>query len=240
MPSLTHHLLTVDPQALKRTTTHPFLSTAATASLPREKLIHWLAQDRLYQHAYIAFLGCMLAHIGIPSGSERESSLEWRAADLCIDTLCMLRDEMRMFEDTAREEGFYEDICGVEANVQTRAYQDLFAGATARGRPLVVGLVVLWGTEEAYLRSWKHAKARMEEEYEAGSELDDGKKDVMQRTFIPNWTSPDFEAFVRRAGALVNRFGGYLEEGGFEWKECEQAWRQVLWAEEGFWPDVEG
>lgn len=66
------------------------------------------------------------------------------------------------------------------------------------------------------------------------------EKDVMQRTFIPNWSSAEFEAFVRRIGGMVNKFGGYLEEGGYEWKECEGAWRQVLWAEREFWPKVEG
>ena len=62
----------------------------------------------------------------------------------------------------------------------------------------------------------------------------------MQRTFIPNWSSPEFEAFVRKIGGLVNKFGGYCEEGGWEWRECEVAFRQVLWAEREFWPNVEG
>jgi len=66
------------------------------------------------------------------------------------------------------------------------------------------------------------------------------EKDVMQRVFVPNWSSPEFEAFVRRLGALVNRFGGFVEEGGWEWGECEAVWRQVVWAEREFWPKVEG
>lgn len=234
MPSLTSHLLHLDEKALKEATTHPFLEAAATASLPLEHLKQWLGQDRLYQMAYIHFIGSMLTMIGIPSGSDREQSLEWRATDLLIDCLTDIRQEMKLFEDTAHAEGWLEDICGVQPSVQTRAYQDLFAGATAQGRPLIVGLTVLWATEECYLRAWRHAWSKMDQGMKAK------EKDVMQRTFIPNWSSAEFEAFVRRIGGMVNKFGGYYEEDSYEWKECEVAFRQVLWAEKEFWPTVEG
>ena len=65
-------------------------------------------------------------------------------------------------------------------------------------------------------------------------------QDIMQRVFIPNWSSGVFEAFVRRIGGLVNKYGGYYDEDSWEWKECETAWRQVLWAETHFWPDMGG
>lgn len=233
MPSLTSHLLHLDEKALKEATQHPFLEAAATSSLPEEQLKAWLGQDRLYQMSYINFIGVMLAEIGIPNGSDRADTLEWRAADLLIDCLTNIRQEIKMFEETAQAEGWLEDICGVEPSVQTRAYQDLFAGATAQGRPLIVGLTVLWATEECYLRAWRHAWSKM----------DQGKspkeKDVMQRTFIPNWSSAQFEAFVRRIGGMVNKFGGYYDEGSFEWKECEIAFKQVMWAEREFWPKVD-
>lgn len=148
MPSLTSHLLHLDEQALKEATNHPFLEAAATSSLPLPKLKAWLAQDRLYQMAYINFIASMLTMIGVPSGSDRETTLEWRATDLLIDCLTNIRQEMKLFEDTAASEGWLEDICNVTPSVQTRAYQDLFAGATAQGRPLIVGLTVLWATEE--------------------------------------------------------------------------------------------
>jgi thiaminase len=223
MPSLTSHLLHLDPSALKEATNHPFLTAAATSSLPKEKLIAWLAQDRLYQMAYVNFIAVMLSHIPVPSTADRESSLEWRAVDLLIDSLTNIRQEIKMFEDTAAAEGFFQDICDVKPSVQTRAYQDLFAGATAQGRPLVVGLTVLWATEECYLRSWRFAWSKMDQGLKAS------EKDVMQRTFIPNWSSAEFEAFVRRIGGLVNKFGGFYEEGSWEWRECEAVWGQVLW-----------
>ena len=232
MPSLTAHLLHLDEKALKEATTHPFLEAAATSSLSVAHLKAWLAQDRLYALSYVGFIGSLLSFIPLPSHSEREQSLEWRTADLLIDCLANIRRELKLFEETAAAEGWLEEICEVRPNVQTRAYQDLFAGATAQGRPLIVGLTVLWATEECYLRAWRHAWSKMDQGVKAKD------KDVMQRVFIPNWSSPEFEAFVRRLGALVNKMGALWDEEGWEWRECETAWRQVLWAEKEFWPKV--
>lgn len=233
MPSLTSHLLHLDDKALKEATNHPFLEAAASSTLPLEQLQSWLGQDRLYQMAYINFIGEMLSNINVQSGLDRESSLEWRTADLLIDSLTNIRQEIKLFEDTAKAEGWLEDICNVEPSVQTRAYQDLFAGATARGKPIIVGLTVLWATEECYLRAWRYAWSRVDKSKPSK------EKDVMQRTFIPNWSSAQFEAFVRRIGGMVNKFGLYYEQDSFEWKECERAFKQVLWAEREFWPKVE-
>ncbi|EMC93205.1 hypothetical protein BAUCODRAFT_232309 [Baudoinia panamericana UAMH 10762] len=244
MPSLTSHLLHLSPPSLHAATHHPFLSLAATASAPPALLKHWLAQDRLYALSYLSFAGTLLSRIPMPTHAEREKSLEWRAADLIIEALVNIRREVRLFEETAEAEGWLEEICGVEASVQTRAYQDLFAGATAQGRPLIVGLVVLWATEEVYLRAWRYAKGKMD------PGVSDGEKDVMQRVFIPNWSSREFEAFVRKLGGLINMFGLACEgereereedgEVSWQWRECERAWGQVLWAETHFWPDVGG
>lgn len=233
MPSLTSHLLHLDNTSLLEATNHPFLSAAANSSLPDEQIKAWLGQDRLYQMAYINFIGVLLSRINIPKAADREAYLEWRAADLLIDCLTNIRSEIKMFEDTAQAEGWLEDICDVQPNVHTRAYQDLFAGATAQGRPLIVGLTVLWATEECYLRAWRFAWSKMDQS------LRPKNKDVMQRVFIPNWSSAEFEAFVRRIGGLVNKFGGQFEEEGWEWQEAEVAFRQVMFAEKNFWPKVE-
>jgi len=232
MPSLTAHLLHLDTRTLKDATTDPFLTAAATSSLPVDRLKAWLAQDRLYALSYVNFMGRLLARIPVPTTSDRELTLEWRAADMVIDCLTNIRRELKLFEDTADAEGWLEEICDAQPTVQTRAYQDLFAGATAQGRPLLVGLVTLWATEECYLRAWRFAWSKMDQGVRAKD------KDVMQRVFIPNWSSAEFEAFVRKIGALVNKFGMTVEDGGPEWAECETVWRQVLWAEKSFWPKV--
>ena len=233
MPSLTAHLLHLDPVSLLAATHHPFLAAAATSSLPLSQLKEWLAQDRLYAIAYVNFIGSLLSKASISSSAEREATLEWRAADVLIDCLTNIRVELKLFEETAAAEGWLKEICDVRPSVQTRAYQDLFAGAAAPSRPLLVGLTVLWATEECYLRAWKYAASKMDHG------LKSKDKDVMQRVFIPNWSSPEFEALVRRLGALTNKFGSMYEEEGWDWQECETAWRQVLWAESKFWPKVE-
>ncbi|KAK0891463.1 hypothetical protein LTR02_014038 [Friedmanniomyces endolithicus] len=233
MPSLTAHLLHLDESALKAATQHPFLEAAATRSLPLEQLKTWLAQDRLYALAYTNFIGALLAKVPIPTTLDRETTLEWRAVDLLIDCLVNIRSESKLFEETAAAEGWLDEVCDAQPNRHTRAYQDLFAGAAASQKPLIVGLTVLWATEECYLRAWRHAKSKMD------SGLKVKEKDVMQRTFIPNWSSPEFEAFVRRIGALVNKFGSERAgEDGWEWQECEMAWRQTMWLEKEIWPDV--
>lgn len=233
MPSLTSHLIHLEPLELNAATQHPFLGAAATSSLPLADLTRWLGQDRLYALAYVNFIGALLSKAAIPSTVYREASPEWRAADLLIDCLTNIRTELKLFEETAEAEGWLEEICEAQPSIQTKAYQNLFAGAASPSQPLLVGLAVLWSTEECYLRAWKYASSKMDHG------LKPKDKDVMQRVFIPNWSCPEFEALVRRLGALVNKFGQAYEEGGWEWQECENAWRQVLHAEKEFWPIIE-
>lgn len=138
-----------------------------------------------------------------------------------------------MFESTAREEGSLGAIVGVREGRATRCYRDLFAGATAGGKEMVVGLVVLWASEVCYLRGWRFAAEHLRERGEG-----EGQGDVMQRVFIPNWSDKEFEGFVERLGSLVDLMGEGVEEGGEIWKECEESWRHVLWCEGEFWPEV--
>lgn len=235
MTKLTDHLLALDEDALRGATEHPFLFAAGTETLQTSKLQAWLGQDRLYQLAYVNFIGAMLSRVPIPSKRNREGSLEWRTADLLIDSLTNIREEMHLFESTAKEQGWLDHICAATPDRPTRAYQDLFAGATAQGRPLPVALVVLWATEACYLRAWRYAKRCAERE---SSGTSDAKQGVMTTTFIPAWTSNDFEAFVRRIGDLVDEYGDQTDGDGLVWRECEVAFRQVLWAEQQFWPEV--
>jgi len=58
----------------------------------------------------------------------------------------------------------------------------------------------------------------------------------MRKVFIPNWSSDEFEAFVKRLGDLVDEIGKTAGED--EVRECEEVWEMVVWVEKGFWPDV--
>lgn len=119
----------------------------------------------------------------------------------------------------------------------TRAYMDMFAGAGSGKASLLEGMVVLWATERCYFDAWGFAKKSVDT-FTGGRE---GKGDVMARVFIPNWTSEEFKGFVDTLEGLVN---GIVEEDGVGmgselWRRCEATWRQVVWLEEGFWPDLD-
>ena len=128
-------------------------------------------------------------------------------------------------------------------NRTTRAYIDLFMSAGSPGVSLLEGLVVLWATEECYLRSWRYAASFAGEKEdgnvgEGGRDADGG---ALRLRFIPNWTSGEFEAFVRRIGDVVDEMASLIkgaEEGELTRGRCLEWWRQVLWLEERFWPAI--
>lgn len=242
-PSLTTHLLSHAPSAFKAATTHPFLHAAGTSTVSPSALLAWLTQDRLYALSYVSFIGALLSKTSLSSSSSSSSSitttttprtqtLEWRITDCLIDALINIRRELGMFEDVLREEFDWKEDGSQQPRQETRAYQDLFAGATAPSQSLLVGMTVLWATEKSYLEAWRFAKSHVRDVAE------DKKGDVLQKTLIPNWTSVEFEGFVEQIGRLVDELAREVAEGGREWGKCEEAWRQVLWAEERFWPDL--
>jgi thiaminase len=216
MPSLTTHLLQSSEPLLAAATTAPFLTAAATSTLPVTQLRDWLAQDRLYALSYVNFIGDLLARLRLPSSRDRVASLQWRIADQLIDCLTNIRRELKLFEDTATAESWLDAICDPTPARATRSYQDLFAGATAQGRPILVGLVILWASEECYLRAWQFAASHVDRSNPEES------RDVMQRVFIPNWSSADFEAFVGNIRALVDELGKCLFPTGFPWAESSR------------------
>ncbi|KAK6509430.1 hypothetical protein TWF481_004175 [Arthrobotrys musiformis] len=229
-PTLTTHLLTLTPSAYKSATTHPFLTAAATNSLPRSTILKWLLQDRHYALSYISFIGSLLSKLTIPTTSSRLSSLSWKIATTLIFSLDNIKSELELFDKTLIEEFGWssEDEVGVEPI--TRAYQDLFAGAGAGKAGLLEGMVVLWASERCYFDAWGFAKASAESTGEG----------VMTKVFIPNWTSEGFKQFVDTLEELVDGIAKEegVEVGGEIWGRSEVVWRQVLWLEERFWPDV--
>lgn len=140
------------------------------------------------------------------------------------------------------------------ANHTTRAYIDLFMSAGSAGVSTLEGLVVLWATEVCYLRSWKYAASFMEGKDEGGEDGEGAKRNnaaegaadadggALRKKFIPNWSSPEFEAFVNCIGDVVDETASQIK--GAEEAEkmrglCLDWWRQVVWLEEKFWSDVQ-
>lgn len=134
-----------------------------------------------------------------------------------------------MFEDTANEYGWLEQLGDAKPSVYTQAYKDLFAGAGQSSSSLFRGMVTLWATEKCYLLAWTHAKAFLPSSNEQTTH-----KDAMQKIFIPNWSSDEFVGFVDVLEKLINEMASAASQE--DMVEAEQQWLQVLWAEENFWP----
>ncbi|KAJ5188699.1 heme oxygenase-like multi-helical [Penicillium cf. griseofulvum] len=127
------------------------------------------------------------------------------------------------------------------ASRTTRAYIDMFMSAGSSGVSVLEGLAVLWATEVCYLRSWRFAARCMGEDGER-----DYKKDAdggaLRERFIGNWSSVEFEEFVDRIGDVVDEMAGQIkgaEELEIMRGRCLEWWRQIVWLEEKFWPNVE-
>ncbi|KAF3081305.1 hypothetical protein TWF569_002247 [Orbilia oligospora] len=239
--NITTHLLTLCPTAYKSATEHPFLTAAATNTLPTPLLLQWLLQDRHYALTYISFIGALLSKLTIPTTSNRLSTLSWKIANTLIFSLNNIKAELALFDKVLMEEFGWTEGGEVEVLPITRAYQDMFAGAGSGKASLLEGMVVLWATERCYFDAWGFAKRSSGgDKSSTTGEEKERKSDVMTRIFIPNWTSEEFEGFVDTLEELVN---GIVKDEGVEvgsevWGRCEATWRQVLWLEEGFWPDV--
>ncbi|EPS42430.1 hypothetical protein H072_3604 [Dactylellina haptotyla CBS 200.50] len=243
---LTTYLLALSPTAYTSATTHPFLSAAANSSLPTQKLLQWLLQDRHYALSYISFISLLLSKLRIPTTSNRTDTLTWRVADTLIFSLNNIKTELSLFDSVLREEFSWRSDEEVEVLPITRAYGDLFAGCGAAKVGVLEGMVVLWATERCYFDAWGFAKrCILDTEGSSGggggssADVEEEKgKDVLKRVFIPNWTSEEFGVFVDTLGTLVDEIAEAegVAVGGEEWRRCEEIWRQVLSLEERFWP----
>jgi thiaminase len=174
-------------------------------------------------------------------------TLHVRIFDLLLSALNNIQREMQFFEDTAKE---YKLDLDLEAEMDdvTRMYVQCFdavkSGSGAGG--LIEGLTVLWATEHCYLTAWTHAKSHMKDSA-AVDELSSATR-ALHTAFIPNWTCPEFLDFVNQCADVLNVVAaaeglGKVSEPGTSAKKdvltrCEHVWKQVLYLEERFWPQV--
>lgn len=274
---LTTHLQQTHPTLFHHATQPPFLHAAGTGTLPKPLLSTWLSQDRLYAHAYIRFIGALLAKVVVPLHNPdptkpAASTVESRAVDVLVDALVNIKAEIHGFEDVARQYGLDleklpdhnhnhnnttdggddnkdEDEDGEGGEKKgvfgptpiTHAYIDLFMSASSPGATLLEGLAVLWATEFSYLRAWQYAAGLSASTASSCGQHGDADGGALRGYFIPSWTSAEFEAFVGRIAGVVDGLDAAVK--GAEHKEdllgrCRGWWRQVLWLEKRFWPEV--
>ena len=245
--TLTTHLQTLHTPLYKTATTHPFLTHAAHGQIPKPLLSQWLSQDRLYAQSYIRFIGALLSKTRLPD-HPRTTTVENRVVDLLIDALVNIRRELGVFNDVAGQFGLDLEHGGgagagaegeklSEPNPITHSYIDLFMSASSPATSLLEGMVVLWATEICYLRAWQYASATSTSSANQTRVEKDADGGALRKHFIPNWTSAEFEAFVVRIGDVVDEMAG-CENREDVLGRCAVWWRQVLYLEGRFWPDV--
>ncbi|EIN08334.1 heme oxygenase-like protein [Punctularia strigosozonata HHB-11173 SS5] len=236
-PSLTS-LLYVKSAKYSAATQHPFLTAAGDGSLANDQLSYWLAQDRIYaSHAYPRFIGQLIAKIPF-SSAHAASSPEQQRNDRILRVLsfCLqnIVREVAFFSDTSEKFGLEIGIrnqvgdAGWPERKATMDYTAEMARIAALGT-LGEGLVFLWAMERVYLDAWKHvASARM------GTASTEPLSSLSLATavdgFVTNWTSAEFEAFVRDLADLVDLCDVPLEAASV-------VWNRVLELEEAFWPE---
>lgn len=261
MPSFTSSLLASDGAAYKRATTSPFLTAAARGTVTKPLLARWLANDRLYIHAYIAGAGRLLPLLPLPLAAPADGSAPrdpaTRALDWLVAALVNVRREEKFFLSTAHAHGLSVNLPGADAPPSSstsaelaaskleglRRWESLFGSIAPgpRGQPLpwLEGAVIFWGTEVCYLDAWTGVRDVLDPAGEAAKDADGG---ALRTAFIDNWTNDEFRRFVDDLRDIIDdaveeQVGLHGEEirGQFHERALAQ-WRLVLAAEETFWP----
>ncbi|KAK1718427.1 hypothetical protein BDP67DRAFT_394963 [Colletotrichum lupini] len=275
--NFTSTLLTSHETLYRASTTATFLSAAARGKVPKPVLGRWLANDRLYIHAYIKGAGRFLALLDLPdvvesSPNRATATVTERLLNWLIDALVNVRREERFFIDVAARFGIdvnlptaptseggssaHRRVKDEDKNAGLLAFERLFASiATTRPRgvllPWLAPAVLFWATEKCYLEAWSGARDMLPSSVSATSASGTSGKDTasdsdggaLRTEFIPNWSSPAFRAFVDELAAIVDdgvdeavRLHGE-EAVGDEIDQARHMWREVLLAENDFWPE---
>lgn len=242
-----------------RATQSKFLARAASGTLPKVVISHWLANDRLYMQGYVRLTGELLRITKMPlkpTPSKEAGPLELRLIDWLVSALVNIRREERFFMDVAERFGLDVDLLGAdgvsiaeEKKIEgLKSYEKLFDSLTMGQSaetvlPWLEGVVLFWATEKVYFEAWSWAKRQTDLAADKEYELDaDGG--AMRMEFIPNWTSKEFIEFVGALEAILNE--GVREAVGEDGElrkhieaRAERVWQQLLDAEEAFWPQVD-
>lgn len=256
--SLTSHLLSLNQDQFTRATQAPFLAQAASGTLPKDLISHWLANDRLYMQGYIRLTGALLRITRLPSkptASKSPGSVDLRLVDWLVDALVNIRREERFFMDVAERYELEVDLTESdgerikeERKIEgLKKYETLFNSLTTNEPsesvlPWLEGVVLFWATEKVYFDAWSWAKKQAEGTAQKSYELD-ADRGAMRKDFIPNWTNDEFISFVNTLQSILDE--GVQEVVGRDPSlkkviedRAEQIWWQVLDAEEAFWPCI--
>ncbi|ROT42312.1 heme oxygenase-like protein [Sodiomyces alkalinus F11] len=264
--SLTQTLLTSSPEAYTRATTSPFLTSAAAGTTPKSLLSRWLANDRLYIHAYIRGAGRLLSFLSIPDLAPPADSPNpdpaTRLLDWLVDALVNVRREENFFIETAARFDLSIDLpttCDDDNDNNNnsppavpddqkleglRRWEFLFnsvaPGPAGQPLPWLEAAVLFWGTEVCYLDAWSGVKGRLVPQTDDPSQDADGG--ALRTQFLHNWTNDEFAEFVHKLARIIDdAVAEMVASGGEEVKahlleRVKPVWQDVLSAEQSFWP----
>ncbi|KAL0943688.1 uncharacterized protein CTRU02_201575 [Colletotrichum truncatum] len=250
--ALTKDLLASDEEGYRRATQSAFLRAAAAGQAPKDVLGRWLANDRLYIHAYIKGVGRLLEALKLSDVVPATETVSEKLLQWLVDALVNVRREEKFFIETARRFGIEVNLPASENGVVAqedkleglRRFEELFGGFERGGSKdgtlaWLEGAVLLYATEKCYLDAWSGAKDALDGGRDGSEDADGG---ALRKEFIPNWSSQEFREFVDNLGAIIDEGvkevvkeqGKDVEEGLKE--RALKVWREVLLAEEHFWP----
>ncbi|KAF6824908.1 hypothetical protein CPLU01_10586 [Colletotrichum plurivorum] len=247
---LTRDLLASDQASYVRATQSPFLRAASAGRCSKPVLGRWLANDRLYIHAYIRGTGLLLSALDLPdlvTTTEKPSSEE-RLLQWLVDALVNVRREEKFFIETAARFDIDVNLPTTSAGIVSqdekleglRRFEHLFSSVARTEEKLgwLEGAVLLYATEKCYLDAWTGARDALEPTKDGSSDEDGG---ALRTEFIPNWSSAKFREFVDCLGEIID---DAVEAQGEEAlpglkERALKVWREVVLAEEHFWPSME-
>ncbi|KAK0767035.1 hypothetical protein N5P37_000767 [Trichoderma harzianum] len=266
--SLTQTILISDPLGYKSATQSPFLANASQGRISKTLLGQWLANDRLYIHAYIRGVGRLLSFLQLPEvvtpprddTTEREHPPNAKLLHWMIDALVNIRREEDFFVQTAAKYGIDVNL-PADANGQVandtkleglRRFEALFDSISPSSDndvilPWLEAAIVFWATEKCYLDAWSGAASRLSTPSDSKDE-DDADGGALRREFIPNWSSKEFAQFVDQLGEIIDAAVQREMELRRDADELVRVqlldralakWQEVVAAENAFWPAME-
>lgn len=252
MPSFTTLLLESDEAGYKRATQPQFLAAAAAGKVPKEVLGQWLANERLFLHAYIKGVGRLLSSLQLPhlTDSAQTPDPVTEFLDLSVEGLANARPEEKFLTETASRYGINinlpahgDDWVAEDDKIEgLRRFEALFGSIAWNDStflPWLESAVLFYATDKIYTDAWKWARSQLESGTDASKDLDDG---VLRQLLIPRWSNPEWDVFVERMGKLIDSSVEHevkLHQEGIKAKlsaRAREQWKLVLAAEERFWP----
>ncbi|KAI1621606.1 hypothetical protein EDD37DRAFT_124930 [Exophiala viscosa] len=200
-----------------------------------------------------AVIGALIARVDLPYQKvpHKSNSLQWRIVNLLSSSLENIHRELAFFDDTAERYGLQLDTpsrhdTAFTPELATQQYIEIFRSfGKDPSKSLLEGMVVLWATEACYLSAWTYASSftpcpqsteiKKEDEVSPTSDLDGG---ALREAFIPNWTSSEFQSFVKQIAELTDVLAEQEAVAGRDLKPFEWVWLHVLDIERRFWPEV--